>query len=127
MELQWITWVHMVWVWLCRPHLCQQCGGAPDHLGTHGLGVTLCRPHLCQQCGVAVDHLGTHGLGVTLCRPHLCQQCGVAVDHLGTHGLSCRKSQGHFSRLATINDIVKQSLATTKIPSHPRTFVDKSI
>ena len=82
------------------------------------LGVTLCRPNLCQHCGVAVDHLGTHGLGVTLCRPHLCQQCGIAVDHLGTHGLSCRKSQGHFSRHTAVNDTVNRSLAVTKIPSH---------
>ena len=55
---------------------------------------------------------------LTLCRPHFCQQCGVAVGHLGTHGLSCRESQGHFSRHAAIIDIVKRSLAVTKIPSH---------
>ena len=40
------------------------------------------------------------------------------MDHLATHGLSCRKSQGRHSRHAAINDLIKRSLATVKIPAH---------
>ena len=57
-------------------------------------------------------------LGVTLCHPHRCRLCGAEVDHLATHGLSCRRSSGRHSRHAEINDIVKRSLASAKIPSH---------
>ena len=57
-------------------------------------------------------------LGVTLCHPHFCRLCGAKVDHLGTHGLSCRKSQGRHPRHAAINDLLKRSLASAKIPSH---------
>ena len=57
-------------------------------------------------------------LGATLCQPHKCHHCGAHVDHLATHGLSCRKSQGHHSRHAAINDLIKRSLAAVKIPAH---------
>ena len=56
-------------------------------------------------------------LGVPLCQPHLCCQCGAEVDHLVTHGLSCRRSLGHHSRHATLNDIIHRTLTTVKIPS----------
>ena len=56
-------------------------------------------------------------LGVALCRPHKCHQCGTEVDHLGLHGLSCRKSQDRHSRHAAVNDLLKRSLASSKIPS----------
>ena len=55
-------------------------------------------------------------LGVSLCHPHKCHQCGAQVDHLAVHGLSCRRSQGCFSRHTAINDIIKRSLATAKVP-----------
>ena len=56
-------------------------------------------------------------LGVTLCRPHKCHQCGAEVNHLGLHGLSCRRSQGRHPRHAAVNDLLKRSLASAKIPS----------
>ena len=56
-------------------------------------------------------------LGVPLCQPHLCHQCGAEVDHLATHELSCRRSIGHHSRHATLNDIIHRALTTAKIPS----------
>ena len=57
-------------------------------------------------------------LGVPLCRPHLCTSCGADVNILGTHGLSCRFSKGRHSRHASINDIIKRSLESAKIPCH---------
>ena len=56
-------------------------------------------------------------LGVALCRPHKCHQCGAEVDHLGLHGLSCRRSQGRYPRQAAVNDLLKRTLASAKIPS----------
>ena len=55
--------------------------------------------------------------GVSLCHPHKYHQCGAQVDHLAIHGLSCRKSQGRFSGHTAINDIIKCSLGTAKVPS----------
>ena len=57
-------------------------------------------------------------LGVPLCRSHLCASCGADVSTLGTHGLSCRFSKGRHSRHAAVNDIVKRSLESAKIPCH---------
>ena len=57
-------------------------------------------------------------LGLPLCRPHCCSNCGSAVDNLGTHGLSCRFSKGRHSRHAALNDIIKRSLESTKVPCH---------
>ena len=57
-------------------------------------------------------------LGVPLCRSHLCAGCGADVSTLGTHGLSCRFSKGRHSRHAAVNDIVKRSLESAKIPCH---------
>ena len=56
-------------------------------------------------------------LGVALCRLHKCHQCGTEVDHLGLHDLSCRKSQGWHSRHTAVNDLLKRSLASARIPS----------
>ena len=56
-------------------------------------------------------------LEASLCRPHKCHQCGADVDHLALHGLSCRKSQGRHSRHAAMNDLLKRSLVSAKIPS----------
>ena len=57
-------------------------------------------------------------LGATLCHPHRCHQCGADVDQLALHGLSCRKSQGRHPRHAPVNELIRRSLASAKIPSH---------
>ena len=57
-------------------------------------------------------------LGVAICHPHQCCSCGADVDSLGTHGLSCRFSSGRHCRHAAVNDIVKRSLDSARIPSH---------
>ena len=57
-------------------------------------------------------------LGVPICRPHLCASCGANVDALGAHDLSCRFSKGRHSRHAALNDIVKRTLESIKIPCH---------
>ena len=57
-------------------------------------------------------------LGVPLCRPHQCSNCGTDIDILGTHGLSCRYSKGRHSRHAAVNDIIKRSLESAKVPCH---------
>ena len=57
-------------------------------------------------------------LGLPLCRPHECSNCGAQIEEFGTHGLSCCFSRGRHSRHASLNDIVKRSLDTAKIPSH---------
>ena len=57
-------------------------------------------------------------LGLPLCDPHPCTQCHQEVDRLGTHGLSCRFSRGRHSRHAVVNDVIKRSLTSLKIPSH---------
>ena len=57
-------------------------------------------------------------LGLPLCRPHCCSNCASAVDNLGTHGLSCRFSKGRHSRHAALNDIIKRSLESAKVPCH---------
>jgi hypothetical protein len=57
-------------------------------------------------------------LGIPLCRPHQCSNCGTDIDILGTHGLSCRYSKGRHSRRAAVNDIIKRSLESAKVPCH---------
>ena len=57
-------------------------------------------------------------LGLPLCRPHHCHHCGAEVTHSATHGLSCRFSKGRHPRHAAINDIIKRSLGSAKIPCH---------
>ena len=57
-------------------------------------------------------------LGLPLCHPHACSDCGAQVNEFGSHGLSCRFSRGRHSRHASLNDIIKRSLATAKVPSH---------
>ena len=43
---------------------------------------------------------------------------GTDIDILGTHGLSCRYSKGRHSRHAAVNDIIKRSLESAKVPCH---------
>ena len=40
------------------------------------------------------------------------------MDERGLHGFSCRFSKGRFSRHSALNDLVKRSLDSAKIPSH---------
>ena len=57
-------------------------------------------------------------LGVPICQPHKCQLCGSPVDRQGTHGLHCRKSLDRHPRHSAINDLIKRSLGSAKIPAH---------
>ena len=52
-------------------------------------------------------------LGVPLCELHECLFCGGHEDWFGIHGLKCR-----HSKYAAINDIIKRSLNSIKVPSH---------
>ena len=57
-------------------------------------------------------------LDVPLCQPHFCTCCGADVNIFGIHDLSCHFSKGHHSQHASINDIIKRSLESAKIPCH---------
>ena len=61
--------------------------------------------------------VGLH-LCVPICRPHLCASCGADVEVLGAHELSCRFNKARHSRFASVNDMVKWSLESVKIPCH---------
>ena len=66
-----------------------------------------------------VFHVATElRLGAPICQPHKCQLCGSPVDRQGTHGLHCRKSLGRHPRHSAINDLIKRSLGSAKIPAH---------
>ena len=67
-------------------------------------------------CTQAKDMTG----GVSLCLPHECQLCGaiLRVNHLGTYSLHCGKSMGCHPCHTTVNDLIKRSLASTKISAH---------
>ena len=47
---------------------------------------------------------------------HTCH-CGKRVEGDGLHGLSCTKSAGRFSRHATLNSLIKQTLGSLDLPS----------
>ena len=51
-----------------------------------------------------------------ICERHECV-CGKDVTEDGWHGLSCLKSEGRFSMLSNLNDLIKQNLSSTHIPS----------
>lgn len=55
-------------------------------------------------------------LGAKINQPHICQ-CGTAVDAFGHHGLACSRSAGRIPRHASINDIIRRTLATVGVPS----------
>ena len=55
--------------------------------------------------------------GSPLCHPHTCHHCGVQVDDTATHGFSCKWSEGHHQRHATVNDIVHCTMSTAHLPS----------
>ena len=50
-------------------------------------------------------------LGANICVAHTCH-CGKRVERDGLHGLSCTKSAGRFSRHATLNSLIKQTLGS---------------
>ena len=55
-------------------------------------------------------------LGANICVVHMCH-CGKRVERDGLHGLSCTKSAGRFSRHATFNSLIKQTLGSLNLPS----------
>ena len=55
-------------------------------------------------------------LGAKICVAHTCH-CGKRVERDGLHGLSCTKSAGRFSRHATLNSLIKQTLESLDLPS----------
>ena len=50
-------------------------------------------------------------LGANICVAHTCH-CGKKIERDGLHGLSCAKSAGRFSRHATLNSLIKQTLGS---------------
>ena len=55
-------------------------------------------------------------LGANTCVAHLCH-CGKRVERDDLHGLSCTKSAGRFSRHATLNSLIKQTLGSLDLHS----------
>ena len=55
-------------------------------------------------------------LGANICVAHTCH-CGNRVERDGLHGLSCTMSAGRFSRHATLNSLMKQTLGSLDLPS----------
>ena len=55
-------------------------------------------------------------LGANIFVAHTCH-CGKRVERDGVHGLSCTKSAGRFSRHATLNSLIKQTLGSLDFPS----------
>ena len=55
-------------------------------------------------------------LGVNICVAHTCH-CGKRIERDGLHGLFCTKSAGCFSRHATLNSLIKQTLGSLDLPS----------
>lgn len=55
-------------------------------------------------------------IGAEICQPHVCR-CGQIVDIYGTHGLKCRFSAGRHVRHQVMNQTIKRSLVTSKIPA----------
>ena len=55
-------------------------------------------------------------LCASICVAHTCH-CGKRVERDGLHGLSCTNSAGRFSRHATLNSLIKQTLGSLDLPS----------
>ena len=55
-------------------------------------------------------------LGANICVAHTCHS-GKRVERDGLHGLSCTKSAGRFSRHATFDSLIKQTLGSLDLPS----------
>ena len=55
-------------------------------------------------------------LGANICVAHT-GHCGKRVERDDLHSLSCTKSAGRFSRHATLNSLIKQTLESLDLPS----------
>ena len=55
-------------------------------------------------------------LGANICVANTCH-CGKRVERDGLHSLFCTKSAGRFSRHATLNSLIKQTLGSLCLPS----------
>ena len=55
-------------------------------------------------------------LGANICVAHTCH-CRKRVERDSLHGPSCTKSAGRFSRHATLNSLIKQTLGSLDLPS----------
>ena len=74
----------------------------------------------CKNLGLKLDQqlqtsIGLR-LGANICVAHTCH-CGKRFEGDGLHGLSCTKRSGHFSRHATLNSLIKQTLGSLDLPS----------
>ena len=80
----------------------------------HDLGVVPCNNlglKLDQQLRISIGlRLGANSVA------HTCH-CGKRVERDGLHGFSCTKSAGRFSRHATLNSFMKQTLGSLDLPS----------
>ena len=54
-------------------------------------------------------------LGANICVAHTCH-CGKRVEQDDLHGFSCTKSAGRYSRHATLNFLIKQTLGSLDLP-----------
>ena len=55
-------------------------------------------------------------IGANIYVAHTCN-CGKRFERDGLHGLFCTKSAGRFSRHATLNSLIKQTLGSLDLPS----------
>ena len=79
--------------------------------------------------GIPLDHLGLKlddqqlrisiglRLGANVCVVLRIRATVVKVERDGLHGLSCTKSTGRFSRHASLNSLIKQTLGSLDLPS----------
>ena len=86
---------------------CPESGAWLNALPQSSIGLRMDDDVICIAVGLR--------LGLTRCHPHACSDCGAEVNVDGIHGLCCRYSRGRHSAL---NDIVKRSLESAKIPCH---------
>ena len=84
--------------------------------GSHWLNVVPCK-----NLGLKLDDQQLRisivlRLGANSCVAHTCHS-GKRVERDGLHGLSCTKSAGRFSRHATLNFLIKQTLGSLNLLS----------
>ena len=75
----------------------------------------------CKNLGLKLDDQQLRiSIGLRLCAnicvAHTCN-CGKRFERDALHGLSCTKSAGRFSRHATLNSLIKQTLGSLALPS----------
>ena len=74
----------------------------------------------CKNLGLKLDDQQLRNsiglrLGANICVAHTCH-CGKRVERDGLHGLFCTKKSGRFSRHATLNPLIKQTLGSLDLP-----------